>query len=101
MVQSMDKAKDLIKKANMELKKGNWDVASEVFGEAVQILESASTNEGKVLLAEALRKKGHADSRRAEFDTAVDQLKRAQGAFEVVNREKEAKEVRELLKKMA
>jgi tetratricopeptide (TPR) repeat protein len=73
-----EKAKDLIEEGHRQLKEGDWETASKVFGEALELIEKeGGSDDDRRLLAEVLRKRAHADSRMGEFERAVTQHKRA------------------------
>lgn len=74
----MDDVRELLKRANDRLAKGDWKGASEVLEPAVDQLQGkATTAEDKAILAEVLRKKGHADARIGELHDAMAQVKEA------------------------
>ena len=74
----MPQAKELLEEGIKRLAKGDWKGASQVFGEAVDMLEDkATTTEDRTILAELLRRKGHADARIGELHDAMAQVKEA------------------------
>jgi len=74
----MPRAKELLEEGKKRLAKGDWKGASQVFGEAVDMLDDkASTIEDRTVLAELLRRKGHADARIGELQDAMAQVKEA------------------------
>jgi len=74
----MPQAKELLEEGKKRLAKGDWKGASQVFGEAVDMLEdTASTTDEKTTLAELLRRKAHADARIGELPDAMAQVKEA------------------------
>jgi tetratricopeptide (TPR) repeat protein len=69
---------ELIKGVELLLKEGKWDQASRILARAIEQLGRAPTEEkDKKLLAEALRLKAFADSRRGEHTKAVFEAKKA------------------------
>ena len=74
----MPQAKELLEEGKKRLTKGDWKGASQVFGEAIDIFDDeASANEDRTVLAELLRRKGHADARIGELPDAMAQVKEA------------------------
>jgi tetratricopeptide (TPR) repeat protein len=75
---AMPQAKELLEEGKKRLAKGDWKGASQVFGEAVDMLEDqAASPEERTILAELLRRKGHADARIGELQDAMAQVKEA------------------------
>jgi tetratricopeptide (TPR) repeat protein len=74
----MPQVKELLEDGKKRLAKGDWKGASHVFGEAVDMLEDLATStEERTILAELLRRKGHADARIGELQDAMAQVKEA------------------------
>jgi tetratricopeptide (TPR) repeat protein len=74
----MDDVRELLKGANDRLAKGDWKGASQVLEPVVdQLQDKAATAEDRAILAEVLRKKGHADARIGELQDAMAQVKKA------------------------
>jgi tetratricopeptide (TPR) repeat protein len=74
----MDDVRELLKGANERLAKGDWKGASQVLEPVVdQLQDKAVTPEDRAILAEVLRKKGHADARIGELQDAMAQVKKA------------------------
>lgn len=74
----MFKARKLLEKGKDLIRQGSWERASEVLKEAhLELDGSVADDEARILLAEVLRKKAHADSRMAQLELARRQLKRA------------------------
>jgi tetratricopeptide (TPR) repeat protein len=74
----MPQVKELLEDGKKRLTKGDWKGASLVFGEAVDMLDDKATStEDRTILAELLRRKGHADARIGELQDAMAQVKEA------------------------
>jgi tetratricopeptide (TPR) repeat protein len=74
----MERLKRLIEEGTSLLRQGNWQRASKVFQEALDLLDKPILSpEEKAMLANVLSKKGHADSRMAQLQRARDQLTRS------------------------
>jgi len=74
----MRKAEELLEEGKKRLAKGDWKGASQVLGEAEDSLKDvAISDEDRKVLAEVLRKKGHADARIGELQDAMAEVKEA------------------------
>lgn len=74
----MHQANDLLEEGKKRLSMGDWKGASQVLGEAVDLMDgTAISEEDRKILAEVLRKKGHADARIGELQDAMAEVKEA------------------------
>lgn len=74
----MDQVRELIRKAEAELKVGNWEGAHSSLIKAIKTLEGqASGPENKKVMAEALRLNAFAESRIGDYKSAVTDAKQA------------------------
>lgn len=72
----MRRAEELLEEGKKRLARGDWKGASQVLGEAVESLEDVAISvEDRKVLAEVLRKKGHADARIGELQDAMAEVK--------------------------
>lgn len=74
----MRRAEELLEEGKKRLTRGDWKGASQVLGEAVDLMEDVSiSEEDRTVLAEILRRKGHADARIGELQDAMAEVKEA------------------------
>ena len=72
----MRRAEELLEEGKKRLTRGDWKGASQVLEEAVEEMEDVTiSDEDRRVLAEVLRKKGHADARIGELQDAMAEVK--------------------------